>query len=193
MYANFEGSIGPKMTTFSTAHSETQNPKADMLRSIYLVYLRFWRDRLIIFLLVFPAQKVSKNRGCQKLWILDPIVGFPTGPHYVSRWKSTHAANPVLIPYQCTALDPYFSENKRPEGILSAARARGGKCAREGPPLNVFAFGPREASRTTYEPVLVIHAYVFWTLDTYVYCSQWKSSNTPEIGSFPIIIYVFIF
>jgi len=109
MYANFEGTIGPKMTTFSTAHSETQNLKADMLRSIYVVYLRFWRDRLIIFHLAFSAQKVSKNRGCQKLWILDQIFGFPTGPHYVSWWKSTHAENPVLIVYQCSALDPYAS------------------------------------------------------------------------------------
>ena len=109
MDANFEGTIGRKMTTFSTAHPETQNLKADMLRSIYVVYLRFRRDRLIIFRLAFPAQKVAKNRRCQKLWILDQIFGFPTGPHHVSWWKSTHAENPVLILYQCIALDPYFS------------------------------------------------------------------------------------
>ena len=41
MYANFEGSIDPKMTTFSTAHPQTRNRKADMVRSIYLVYVRF--------------------------------------------------------------------------------------------------------------------------------------------------------
>lgn len=150
MYANFEGSMGPKMTTFSTAHPETQNLKADMLRSIYVVYLRSWRDRLIIFRLAFPAQKVSKNRGCQKLRISDQIFGFPTGPHYVSWWKSTRAENPVLILYQCTALDPYFSQKKKPKVVLSAARARGRKWVPREFPLKILALGPRGTPRTMY-------------------------------------------
>jgi hypothetical protein len=109
MYANFEGSIGPKMTTFSTAHSETQNLKADMLRSIYLVYLRFWRDRLLIFLLVFPAQKVSKKQGVSKIvnfgpncWVPDRTPPcFPVKIHTCSKPRfdtvPMHSPWPLLL------------------------------------------------------------------------------------------------
>lgn len=44
-----------------------------------------------------------------------------------------------------------------------------------------------------HEPDLVIHIDMFPTLDTYVHSWGMMYSNTPEIGSYPIIIYVFIF
>lgn len=142
MYANFEGTIGPKMTTFSTAHLETQNLKADMLRSIYVVYRRFWRDRLVIFRLAFPAQKVSKNRGVKncEFWTKflgsrpDPTMFPGENPHMQKTlfWYCTNA--------QPLTLTPHKRKDLKLSLALHALGAENG--SRGGPPSKFWLSGP---------------------------------------------------
>jgi hypothetical protein len=123
MYENFEVLRGSKTTTFSTSHLSTRNLKCDMLWSIYVLNLRFWRDRLGKSLHAFLTDRSREKIGCQNFGKTGDFLGSVRRPLFGSSWKTTCAENAFSIECLCTALGPLSSQNKSPQTLLKSARA----------------------------------------------------------------------
>ena len=93
MYGNFESLRVAKTTTFSTARLVTRNLRNEMLCNIYVLNLRFWRDRPRRSLHAFLADKSWEKTGCQNFEKLGNFLGSTMRPRFGSSWKTTCAEN----------------------------------------------------------------------------------------------------